>query len=96
MKSLPIEKSKNGCYYQLLKRSEKVAIYEQRYAHFGMIIGYEVFIIRIRQAAEFHGIQFEASESFPGDEAFGSTAWTFSTETIAEKKYQELISQKGE
>ncbi len=95
MKTLPKEKTKNGCLYNLVERKDKVALYEQRYCFLGKIIGYEVFVVKIRQAAAFQGIQFDTTEVFPGDEQFGVTAWAFNSKQWAVRKFAELCSSTG-
>jgi hypothetical protein len=90
MKQLPPQKTKNGCYYTLIKRSDRVAIYDQRYSKFGKVVGYEVFIIKTQPDYYIEGNLIKAHELFPHKEAFGKTAWSANTFGAAIKKFREL------
>jgi hypothetical protein len=98
VRKLPETKTKNGCYYKLVKRTEHVALYEQRYNPVGRIIGYEVFLIKIipEHPNPFKGTIFPAHEKFPGNEDFGATAWAWNTREAAEKKFKELEERSAD
>ena len=99
MDKLPQTKIKNGYNYNLVKRNDKAAIYEQVDPEFPQFKGYEVFQItvtkpsRIQQKnGEKAGMwyQYPKTEKFPGNNDFGTIAWAYSTEESAEKKFKEL------
>jgi len=99
MDVLPQTKSKNGYEYNLVKRNDKAAIYEQVDPEFPQFKGYEVFQItvtkpsRIQQKnGEKAGMwyQYPETEKFPGNEDFGKIAWAYSTLGSAQKKFDEL------
>ena len=101
---LPIVKFKNGYKYCLVKRNEKVAIYEQLVERDingvpGSIVGYEVFQVVVGKAftlVQKYGKKkgekyfYPAAEKFPGNEDFGKTAWSYCTLAMAEKKFESL------
>ena len=78
----PIVK-KNGFIYKLVKRSEKVAIYSQHYKESGGVAG---------GPANFGGVKsfIEPNEVFPGNEAFGKTAFCVTNMERAEVRFNEL------
>jgi len=95
MKKLDKRIKCNGFYYDLIKRTDRKAMYQSDSGF------YEVFIIRIQEANEgtFEGVIviFEHKELFPKNEDFGSTAWCYSTGRnkmtafdLAEQKYELL------
>jgi hypothetical protein len=92
----PIVK-KNGFIYKLVKRSKKVAIYSQHFKEKGGVAGdrisFEIFQIRIGGGpANFDGVKsfIEPKEVFPGNEAFGKTAYCLPTLERAEACFIEL------
>ena len=102
--SLPVTKTKNGYLYKQIKRTDKVAIYEQSVENenngdVGRVVAYEVFLIVIAKAyslVQKHGqkqgqiYNYPASEKFPGNEDFGKWAWTFHTKDAAMEKFNAL------
>lgn len=76
VKRLPGEISKNGYLYILVQREERKAIYKQTYKD--ILVGYEVFKIRIQRARFSHmlGRSIPECERFPCNEDFGRTAWS--------------------
>ena len=102
--SLPVTKTKNGYLYKQIKRTDKVAIYEQSVENenngdVGRVVAYEVFLIVIAKAyslVQKHGqkqgqiYNYPASEKFPGNEDFGKIAWTYNTKEAALVKFNEL------
>lgn len=88
---LPIELKKNGFTYKQIERTKDRFMYAQ-YNKLGRIVGYEVFLNRLRdfrktkerwaklQNAPFNPNDFEELyEVFPSDEEFGKRAWTYHT-----------------
>ena len=84
MKTLPLNKRKNGYDYTLIVRGLKSCIYEQRLSENKK--HYEVFRIRIQPEKFFQNKILEAKECFPHDEAFGNWAWSCFT-------YEEALSK---
>ena len=88
MKTLPINLRKNGFDYTQVLRNDKYAVYRQYVTP--EIEYFEVFIIKTHPERFFKGRIIQASESFPGNEAFGKTAWTFQNLAKAMSKYNSL------
>ena len=68
MKKLKTNFNKNGLSYNLIKRSEKVAMFSAHGLDTNAIIGYEVFVIEIKTPNEYCDY---AREVPPGNEMFG-------------------------
>lgn len=66
---LPTSLNRNRARFQLVKRGKKTLIYTQIYR--GLIIAYEVFMIKIRKPTILKGVFVPEKERFPHDEAFG-------------------------
>lgn len=88
MQALPIKLSKNGFAYTQICRDDKKAVYRQYVTP--EIEYFEVFIIQIRPDINFTGKLVLGGESYPSNEAFGKTAWTFSSLEKAMTKYNSL------
>jgi len=90
MKKLDEKYRKNEYEYRLHTRAEKKAIYYQYLGN--RLLGYEVFKILVREASfsTLLNRHLPASEKFPSNEDFGKTAWSFSFEDRAMKKYNQL------
>lgn len=88
MKTLPFKLRKNGYDYTQVLRDGRKAMYcqsdETETKH------YEVFIIQENKDHEIAGNFIAASESYPSDNAFGITAWTFGNIEKALEKYNSL------
>ena len=84
--------NKNGTFYTLVKRNNKAAIYSQKDSD-GLLIGYEVFEVKIQPSFIFPGTSTvnPEKERFPGNEDFGKFAWSYCTETKALEKYNEIV-----
>jgi hypothetical protein len=82
---------KNGTNYNLIKRNDKAAIYSQKDSS-GLLIGFEVFKIKIQKSFQFPGTTIinPEKQKFPGNEDFGHFAWSYITEPVAMKKFDEL------
>ena len=90
MRTLPLRIKRRGVFYALVKRSESAALYSLSYSDGGRNIGFDVFRLRKVGVSSFRGKIIAPYEQFPPDEAFGSTAWSFTTEKAALKKFMEL------
>jgi len=86
--SLAKKKRKNGFDYTQVLRGSRSCIFEQRL--WGILIAYEVFIIRISPKRKILGKWIKEKELFPCNEAFGYTAWTYWTHEQAFVKYRKL------
>lgn len=92
MKLLESQIKKNGFTYNIVERTQNKAIYSQNKK--SKILAYEVFRIKRRKASstKFDGkfVYFEARESFPSNEDFGKTAWSYPSLAEAKKKYHAI------
>lgn len=84
-----------------MKRTEKVAMYSLRYGLKEPIIGFDVFRIGVARESLFVGDGMHRKrilgegmvECFPGDSVYGRSAWSFDTEKMAMKKFEELVQK---
>jgi hypothetical protein len=83
---------KNGFTYTQVCRGEKSCFYAQGVSE--IILGYEVFLIKITPSHQFKGKLIDAHERFPHNEAFGHWAWTFGSYDKALGKFHELEAVK--
>ena len=74
MKILLKEFKKRGFNFKQLKRTDKVAMYLQSLN--GKDVGIEVFKIIVANDYELGGTKIEGGEMYPGDSAFGWSAWS--------------------
>lgn len=88
MRQLPLTKKHHGINYRLVRRGKIAGIYEQEVTP--DISYYEVFVIRIKPSRIINGTFIEGTESFPSDEDFGKTPWSYRSWEEAERKYQTL------
>lgn len=88
MKPLPKIMQKNGFTYLQVQRGDNSCIYAQGVSE--IILGYEVFLIKITPSRQFKGKLIDAHERFPHNEAFGRSAWSFSSYEEALEKFHEL------
>ena len=88
MKILHLNLRKNGFNYTQVLRNDKNAVYRQYVTP--EIEYFEVFSIQIRPDIAFKGKLVTGGESYPGNEAFGKTAWTFRSLEKAMIKYNSL------
>ena len=77
VRPIPDTFKKNGYSYRLLRRSERVCIYEQ-WQGSGRLAAYEVMIIRIDRARKCRGRNFPETERLGSNEDWGKYGWTFS------------------
>ena len=90
----PATFTKNDTYYELLKYSDKTALYVAR-TDKGHIIGYEVHILRYNKERAIRGVKISANVRLASDKDFGKYAWYITNETTANKKYNTLLNEKG-
>lgn len=76
MRPLTNTYKKSGYVYTLVTRQGNVAAYEQRDDETGQVYGYEVFIVQFNEARDIFGKHFEANESVPNSEKWGTEAYT--------------------
>jgi hypothetical protein len=74
MKTLATVFRKQGFDYTQLRRTGDIAVYEQ--SQDGKLIAYEVFEVQKNEAREIAGVLIPASESVPGNNSWGKTAYT--------------------
>jgi hypothetical protein len=90
MEKLSQEVLKNGFVYKLVDRSEGAAIYAQYRPGGTLLVGYEVFIIRVQEEKDVvikgTPIHYAHKELFPKDEDFGFTAWAFNVSQLKRAK----------
>ena len=73
-----------GMTATLVERNDKKAIYKR------WDDVWEVFRIKISKEKTMFGKTYPAREVYPGNEDFGLTAWCFSDEELARKRYNVL------
>ena len=86
MKQLKETYIRNGLHYKLLKRNDKVAMYELGFG----TSGYEVDRIHLRKEKNIKGTILEAGEALPTNEQFGtegSKAFSTNNRDGAEKYF---------
>jgi len=83
---------KNGLWYKQIKRTDSKAMYGIKLTENSSenYHGYEVFIVKIIPKTMAFGKEYPEREKFPGNEEFGTSAWSLSTRERAEKYYEEL------
>jgi hypothetical protein len=79
-----------------IKRQGQVALYEL-YCAQGMLIGYEVVVVRIRKQHEAFGRNFPAMEVYPGNEVWGAYGWSYQARDSvgAQKRFGTLLPKWG-
>ena len=77
-----------------IARVGQVAMYELR-TQSGMLLGYEVIVIRIRPAEEAFGHSYPERERYPRDEEWGLYGWTFTTKELqsAHQRFKNLCDR---
>jgi hypothetical protein len=90
---------RRGFRYVLVKRVGDVAMYEQHDIKLGMLVGYEVFVVKVLGGSwvKFPGQSekqwVEPYEAFPHDEAFGLYAYAPSTLEHANRRFEQLLER---
>jgi hypothetical protein len=79
-----------------VKRDGSIAIYELRNSG-GLLLGYEVVVIRIRKAHEAFGKQFPDMERYPINEEWGTYGWSYQALDLAgaQKRFDSLLTKWG-
>ena len=95
IQKLPEQLTRVGNQYQLFKRGNQTLVYAEVNSE-GKHLAYEVFQIKIQKAGEMFGKWYPARERFPGSEAFGKWAWSYSTMEAAQVKFEELERAKDQ
>ena len=97
MKKIPNTFRKNGYDYLLLKRCDRLAIYEQ--SDKGKTFAYEFHKIRLNQPSiikykqpngDVNVVKRPLREALPSNEDWGRYGWTFNTLKEADIKYESL------
>jgi hypothetical protein len=84
VKKLSKEIKRNHYCYRLIERNDSKAIYAQE------DFGFEVFKIKLSRPHPkvIEDLKnYDKVETFPSDESFGKTAWTYKTFAEAQAKY---------
>ena len=77
-----------GLTARLIERTDKVALYRRSDGV------WEVFLIRIAPEEIIQGHLYPEREVYPGNEDFGSSAWCYTSEKEARKKFNEILARK--
>src|SRR5258705_7469486 len=79
-----------------IKRQGQVAIYEL-YGAQGMLIGYEVAVIRVEKARGIFGKQYPDHETYPSNEEWGAYGWSNQARDLAgaQKRFDSLLPKWG-
>lgn len=87
MKTLELKFRKNGFDYEQVYRTGDIAVYRQSQ---GKGVWFETFVVQKNPVRIIAGITIAASESMPGNEAWGRKGWTYGQESEAMAKCEEL------
>jgi hypothetical protein len=90
IRPLPAETRRHGVFYRQVERNEKAVIYALRYAPAGPEIGFDVFRVVVAPPRTIAGKMLPGCERWPGDSAFGRSAWSFDKLETAYHKYEEI------
>ena len=82
--------SQKGFQFNQITRNNKVAIYSKKDKDKTY---YEVMGIKSHNRYKLGGVAFPPAETYPGDNAFGVSAWCFSTLVSAESKLIHLLNK---
>lgn len=87
--------SKKNCDYTLVKRNDKAAIYSMKYKNTDLIVGYDVFMVKIQPEIKWpNGTVSPSKEAFPCSESWGVWAFSYDKLETAENKYDEITNNK--
>lgn len=96
MELLKTDFTRKGVRFRQLGRTEKAALYEVCRDE-SKQIGYEVFLIKIAKAHTWPtGDTTPEHEAYPGDNAFGKTAWYMVDLEKAQKRMEKLSKATDE
>ena len=87
MKLLTRYKSRNGYEWIVIDRRGNIALSKS-----GGNVGFEVFEVQSHNGREIGGKWCEPAEYAPSNEQWGSKGWSFQTEELARKKFDELTA----
>lgn len=98
MQKIPSSYRLNGFDYDLVKRTDHVALYHQHECGYG--IGYEVVTIRKHKKDKYimgKMIGKEGDEYLPGTSEWGSYGWSYNMAQLehANNKYDEVHDEKS-
>ena len=79
-----------GFDYEQVKRQGKIAIYKQTKPGQPLNVHYEVGVIRQNKSWSAFGLDYEASESWPRNEEWGTLAWTYQDLPSARLRFETL------
>ena len=85
MKPMPQTFSKHGYSYNLLRRTDKGALYEQIHKTAG-VVAWEVMRIGHHQARDTGSFKVEAGEHLPSTTEWGRRGWTLLDESAAQHR----------
>lgn len=88
MQKLEEKIRKNSSDYVLVKRGDHALMYAQYQNN--LLLAYEVFEIRMLKAKKVFGDEYPEREHFPGNECFGSWAWSIKSKSKAFDKLNEI------
>lgn len=89
--SLPASFSKNGYDYQLLEQKGKIGLYKAFSQADKSLRSFEVLKMRHSPERAINGTIVPAGLRPPSNEDFGTWAWSYTTETAARTRFNELI-----
>lgn len=79
--------------YDQVYRKNNLAIYTQTHTESDGVT-YEVIVIKSHNGYEIAGTKIEPSETYPGDNQWGITGWTYQTLEAAKNKLKQLEENK--
>lgn len=82
--------SQKGFEFLQVKREKSIAIFSKSDKQ---VTYFEVVDIKKHNGYKLGGINFPPAETYPGDNAFGVSAWCCSDITRAELKFNELLNK---
>lgn len=81
--------NKNGFRYDLVARTDQVAMYGQNDADNGKFVAYEVCRVLRHNGRTIAGQYVPPAEFLPSSEQWGQQAWTLMNEASAHAKYKQ-------
>ena len=94
IKKLPEDFRRNNYNYVQVRRGKNGFIYAQKSMYtLGKIIAWEVFVRKVSPAVEVEGNLLPDRERIPGNNDFGSWAWSFSDYDRAIRRFNYIEAQ---
>lgn len=90
MQQLPTSFKKPGYLYAQIAKSDKAVIYKQSDDETGQVYGYEVMEIKVSQPERAFGRDYPLREVMPGNNEWGTKAFTYSDHERAVNKFTEI------